>query len=107
VVADGWWAALVSAPATIVPGATAGSCPARRDDGPVQGNQDLDGLVADLTRKGYSPSQIRAVAAGWDAACHEGAHRDLAEAVHAAADDLEIRRLMSRDAGPAGDRSGD
>lgn len=61
----------------------------------VQSNQDLDALVADLTRKGYSASQIRAVSARWEAACHEGAHSALAKAAHAAVDDLEIRRLMT------------
>ncbi|MGH2688919.1 MAG: hypothetical protein ACRDKW_08950 [Actinomycetota bacterium] len=66
----------------------------------MQSNQDLDALVADLTRKGYNASQIRAVAAGWAAACHEGAHGALAKAAHAAVDDLEIRRLMAE--GPAG-----
>ncbi|MGH2720698.1 MAG: hypothetical protein ACRDJO_03725 [Actinomycetota bacterium] len=65
----------------------------------MQSNQDLDALVADLTRKGYSASQIRAVSASWDAACREGTHPALAEAAHAAVDDLEIRRLTAGDPG--------
>jgi hypothetical protein len=64
--------------------------------GRMPDNEDLNALLAELKTKGYSASQIKAVTGGWEAACHEGAHGDLAEAAHAAVDDLAIQRLMSQ-----------
>lgn len=46
-------------------------------------HEDLARLLAELTAKGYSAAQLKAVRIDWEAACQQGAHPQLAEAARA------------------------